>query len=204
MNDYCGFSSLRTPPSGTIIPQYQPNQPQQKPQSQTPVQQYGGSPAMGFRGATIFKTMKKLGHPSLTDPTHGGIAIWNSSTLKLRGYSFLNRVEVIDEKVATTVPVPHTANVYIWVRIPMTTDQMVRVLEVSPNIMYDQQKKMLIVRSKCLRTAVGIATLISLYADGKVSMYQVNSYDLLRKYFVGSMDDRQYKNFKTIIKHRAR
>lgn len=209
MNDYCGFSNLRAPPSATILPQYQP-QPQLQPQPQPQQMHHGGggsgsgTGSVGFRGTAIFKTMKKLGHPSLTDPTHGGIAIWNASTLKYSGHSYLNRVEVIDEKVVTTVPVPHTANVYIWVRIPMTRDQMTRVLEMSPNFLYDQQKKMLIVRSKCIRTAVGMAALVSLYADGKVSMYQINSYDLLRKYFVGSLNDKQYKTFKAIIKRRVR
>jgi len=193
---------------------YQPSQPSQafQPQQhqqyqpshasyQQPHQQHGGG-ELGFRGPTIAKTIKKLGHPSLTDPTHGGIAIWKSSALKKTSYSFLNRVEVIDEKITSMVPVPHISSLYIWVKIPLLQNQMIRVLELSHDLMYDQHKKLLIVRSKCIESAVGIAALISLYAKGNVTMYQINNYDLLRKYFIGALNKKQLKLFKSLLKHR--
>jgi hypothetical protein len=159
----------------------------------------GGS-KVGFRGTTIAKIIKKLGYPSLTDPTHGGIAIWKSSILKKAGYAFLNKVEVIDEKITSMIPVPHVSSVYIWVKIPLLQSQMMRVLELSPNLMYDQYKKLLIVRSKCIESAIGIAALIGLYANDKVTMYQINNYDLLRKYFTGASQKKNLKLFKSILK----
>lgn len=158
----------------------------------------------GFSDINLMSIINKLGLPSLTDPSGGGIAIWNASDLAGRGhgkYRYLNRVEVIDEKIHSFVPVKHTANVYIWAKIPLTRDQMTKVLSMSPNFMYDQEKKLLIIRSKCLNSAIAQAALVSMYARGKLSMHQINSYDLHRKYFSAANNKKQSKLFKTTLRH---
>lgn len=156
--------------------------------------------SLGFKGMSLYKLSKKLGQPNVTDPTRGGIAIWNSSTLRFRGYPYLSRVELIDEKIASIVPVTHYGSVYIWTRLPATNSQIDVVLSLSPNFMYDRQKKLFIVRSKCLNSAVAQATLVKLYLRGSVSHNQIINYELLKKYFRGSGNKKIMKTFKTIMK----
>ena len=158
-------------------------------------------PKLGFRGVNLSKIIKKLGSPNLTDPSRGGIAIWNHSGLQAAGYPYLFRAEVIDEKVASIRPVPHIANVYIWVKIPMSNCQMDRVLDLSDNFLYDQYKKLFIVRSKCLNTAIAMAALIKHYAKGKVSMYQINNHNLLKTYFMTAHKSKAAaEKFKKVLK----
>lgn len=160
------------------------------------VQQTGA----GLQSDAIFKIMQKVGNPEVTDPTSGGIAIWGASILKERGYPHFSRVEVIDEKTRAQIPVPHIANVYVWIKLPMSYAQMIRVLELSPNFMYDQHKQMLIIRTKSLETATALAALIGLYTQGEVSMYQISSYDLLSKYFLAASNAEQCKSFKHVLR----
>jgi len=145
--------------------------------------------------------MSLLGAPSVSDTTSGGIAIWNSTALSAIGYPYLKRVDVIDEKVATPVPIPHSGNTYIWIKMPMTQYQIKEVLGLSPNFMYDQQKKLLVIRSKCLNCCISLAALICMYSNGKVGMYQIYNYSLLKKYFVaGTTNKKQLKKFKKLLK----
>ena len=147
--------------------------------------QRGGAPQqpmkVGFRTVKLAQLVKPLGAPSLVDPTAGGIAIWAGDVLRQRGYKCLKRVEVLDERVKSLVPKPHIANVYIWVKISLTLNQMQRILELSPNFLYDQQKKLLIVRSKCLNSAIALAALVAQYSKGKLSIDQVMTNDLFRR-----------------------
>lgn len=184
-----GFQFPMTGGIGNILPQ---SMSQSAPNL---TQQIG----RGLQSDVIFKIMQKLGSPEVTDPTAGGIAIWGSSVLKSRGHPHISRVEVIDEKVRTQIPLPHIANVYTWIKLPLTYSQMIRVLELSPNFMYDQQKQMLIIRTKSLEAAIALAALVGLYSKGEVSMYQISSYDLMRKYFAAANDKKQKKLFRKIL-----
>ena len=157
-------------------------------------------PSLGFKNISLSKIVKEIGAPDLIDPGKGGIAVWNSGSLKLRGYSSLTRVEIIDEKVPSLVPVPHNSNVYIWTKVNISPYYLDGVLSLSPNLMYDQQKKQLIVRSKCIRSAMAIAALIKLYSLGKISIYQIKSYGLVKKYYISSQNKKIFKSFKKILK----
>lgn len=210
----CTPDTQITHPSFRAPQQYQqPPQYQQSPityHNSVPLQilQGGGGGGGGvgnFQNLALFNVIKRLGQPSVTDPSTGGIAIWNASVLRNRGYPYLNRVEVLDEKIASVTPVPHISSVYIWIRIPLTLEQCQRIIELSPNFMYDQQRKMIIIRSRCLKTCISQAALIKLYSKGKLSIYQINNNNLLYKYFVNSK--KHHKIFHKVLwstKHRAR
>ena len=131
----------------------------------------------------IYKISRIIGYPDLLDPNYGGIAIWGKGTLSATRYKFLRRVELIDEKIPSTFPVPHVSNIYVWIRIPMNKTQVERVLDLSSNFMYDSFKKLLIIRSSGIERAVALGAIVKLYSTGKLSLYQIISYDLCKKYF---------------------
>ena len=139
---------------------------------------------LGFSKVDIRNVSNQLGEPDLVDPSRGGIAIWSTNTLRQRGFGYLKRVEIIDERVPCNKPVKHNGYMYIWVNVPLESYQVSKIIDMSPNIMYDQQKKLLIVRSDNLHTAIALAALVKLYSKGQVSMYQIHYHDLLKKYFV--------------------
>jgi len=225
--EYCGFTNLKPNVlvggefhGGTGLMRRQtdcPNNYQRGGNAMTMQQnqQQGGSGAvggakyvptnLGFKNVNLSKVIKQLGPPSLTDPTHGGIALWSRGTLRKKGYRDLVRVEVIDEQVPVTVPVPHVSNLYVWVKIPMTNDQMDKILDLSPNFLYDQKKHLLIVRSKCLNTAIALAALVKLYAYGKLSIYQINNYQLMKKYFMAAKkSNHAASRFRRVLKTQMR
>jgi hypothetical protein len=133
--------------------------------------------------------MKELyrlfGPPDATDQEHGGIAIWSAAPLKKAGYGFLHRVEIIDESVPSIMPIKHFSNVYIWVHMKPTQEQLNNILGLSKDFYYDRKKELLIVRSACLDTAIAQASLMSRYTLGKVSFYDLVNNDMLKNYYVG-------------------
>ena len=135
------------------------------------------------------RNMKELhslfGEPDATDKDRGGIAIWSAASLKKAGYGFLHRVEIIDESVPSLLPVKHFSNVYIWVHLKPTQEQLNNILGLSKDFYYDRKKELLVVRSACLDTAIAQATLMSLYTTGKVSFYDLVNNDMLTNYYVG-------------------
>lgn len=150
-------------------------------QQQQPQRPQTSQLALNIRG--IRPLMARIGSPDVVDHHKGGIAIWSSSTLRKRGYKFLQRVEIIDESVPSMYPVKHFSNVYIWVKLNLTDTMLANILDISTDIYYDRGKELLIVRSDCLDTAVAQASLIALYSQGRVSYYEIVNYDMLNKYY---------------------
>jgi hypothetical protein len=140
------------------------------------------------------RNMKELnrliGPPDVIDKKNGGIAIWSAATLKKAGYGFLHRLEIIDESVPSVTPVKHFSNVYIWVHLKPSMEQLNNILSLSKDFYYDRKKELLIVRSACLDTAVAQASLILLYTKHKVTFYDLVSNDLLTNYYTGILPGR--------------
>lgn len=159
-----------------MFTQLQYNSPQLRPPPPQEMNSFDGLPEI----------IRKLGKPDLTDPANGGIAIWSNKSLRDKGYPSLRRVEILDEKIICPVPVSHVSNIYVWVSIDLTNTQLHKVIDLSPNIMYDQKKKCIIVRSNSLDGAVAVIALIKNYSSGKISMYQIYSNNLLKKYYLAA------------------
>jgi hypothetical protein len=155
-----------------------------------------GNPALAQGPPSLpdIRNMKELhqmlGPPDVIDSKNGGIAIWSANTLKKAGYGFLHRLEIIDESVPSVTPVKHFSNVYIWVHISPTMEQLNNILSLSKDFFYDRKKELLIVRSACLDTAVAQASLILLYTKCKVTFYDLVSNDMLTNYYTGILPGR--------------
>ncbi len=134
--------------------------------------------------------VRLMGPPTVIDKKNGGIAIWSADALQKSGYGFLRRLEIIDESVPSTIPVKHFSNVYIWVHIKPSMEQLNNILSLSKDFFYDRKKELLIVRSDCLDTAVAQAALILLYTKGKVTFYNLVSNDMLTNYYTGILPGR--------------
>lgn len=142
-----------------------------------------------------------IGPPDLYDETTGGIALWSSKTLKNRGYSFLRRVEIINERIHSDVPVAHYSNVYIWVKIPFSKSKLENLLSFSKDIFYDQNKKMLIVRSRTLDTCIAQATVCALYAASKVTYYDINNRKMLKTFYEGIKHKKKRQIIHKMLAH---
>ncbi len=168
-------------------------QPQPQ-QSQVPQQYHESGQKTVQRKLPNIRNMKELyrliGSPDVIDKKHGGIAIWSGDTLKKAGYGFIRRLEIIDESVPSVKPVKHFSNLYIWVHMKPTIDQLTNILSLSKDIFYDRKKELLIVRSDNLDTAVAQAALVLLYVKNKVSFYDMISKDLLMNYYTGVLPGR--------------
>ena len=143
--------------------------------------------------------MAQLGAPDVTDVKFGGIAIWARSTLKERSYSFLKRVEIIDEAVEVSTPVRHTSNIYIWVSMKPTNEQLLKILNLSKNFYYDQKKQLMIIRSSSLDTAVAQAAVLLMYVHGKFTYYKVVNHELLKVFFKKVRERRCRRAMYTIV-----
>lgn len=178
-------------------PQLQQRQ-RQKAQAQAQAQ----APVYTIRG--INKLVKSIGYPDITDSERGGIAIWNSLTLRKRGYKFLHRVEIIDESVPSMYPVKHFSNVYIWVKVTLSETMINNVNQMSTDIFYDRGKDLLIVRSSTLDTAVAQAALIALYSRGKVSYYDIIGNNMLQTYYFNVSKPKARKTVYTILNNHTK
>ena len=131
-------------------------------------------------GTRILDVIKELGKPDILDKKSGGVAIWKEKTLKSRGFCW-NRIEIHDEQIPHKHPKPHTDFLYTWYKMDIPSDKINDVLSISDSIMYDNLKKMLIVR--CHTTGANKATLITIkrFVDGDMNIEEAkNAY----KHFV--------------------
>src|SRR3989338_255249 len=116
-----------------------------------------------------------LGMPDLIDPTRGGMAIWKEETLRSRGYGYLKRVMIMDER---------GFSLYTYIRIRIPRDRVTEILSINRNLTYDQEKKWLRYRGPDLHTNLAIMALVTLVVHGKVTRYQVSRYNLQKKYIM--------------------
>lgn len=142
-----------------------------------------------------------LGQPNLSDGAAGGIAIWSRAALRARGFSYLQRVEILDEKILSVKPKPHYSNIYIWFRVPLTPEKLQNVMELSTDMYYDRKKELLIVRSNDIYTAIAQAVLVGLYAIDKVSYYRIVNDNLHLRYFNMVAKPKMCKLICTLAKH---
>jgi hypothetical protein len=142
-----------------------------------------------------------IGQPDLTDGAGGGISIWSRTTLKSRGFPYLQRVEILDEKIISTKPKPHYSNIYIWFRVPLTPEKLHNVLELSTDMYYDRKKELLIVRSNDIYSAIAQAVLVGLYAVDKLTYYQIVNDNLHLRYFNMVSKPKMRRTICTLAKH---
>ena len=136
---------------------------------------------------------KLFGPPDVIDTHKGGIAIWSAATLKKAGYGFLHRIEIIDESVPSVTPVKHFSNVYIWVPLSPSQEQLNNILSLSKDFFYDRKKELMIIRSDTLDTAVAQGALLLLYIKGKTSFYNLVNNDMLKTYYLKVRQSRKIK-----------
>ena len=147
----------------------------------------------------VYPLIANIGYPDITDNTKGGIAIWSHATLKSRGYKFLHRVEIIDEATPSLYPVRHFSNVYIWVRLTLSDSMVDNISNMSTDIFYDKGKQLLIIRSDSLDTAVAQCALLALYANGKVSYYDIYINGMLASFYNGVRRPKTRRALYTIV-----
>ena len=147
----------------------------------------------------ITKLSALIGEPDVVDGKFGGIAIWSSTTLKSRGYGFLRRVEIIDEAVPSMTPVKHYSNVYAWIPMSPSTEQLANILGMSKNYFYDRKKKLMVVRSSSLDRAIAQGAALILYITGKFSFYKMKSNELLKVFFEKAKKRKQRRAIYTIV-----
>ena len=143
--------------------------------------------------------IRQIGVPDVTDMKYGGLAVWAKPTLKKKNFGFLRRVEIIDEQVGSTTPVPHNGNVYIWVRMKPNNEQQSKILQLSKNMFYDRKKELMIIRSNSLDTAVAMAALVILYLRGNVSYYNIVNNNMMKVYFEGVKDPKKKRAIYAIV-----
>jgi len=132
--------------------------------------------------APLNETRKFLGGPDLLDDTRGGMAVWKEHTLKERGFGYLKRVVIMDEHVPTVSPYPHAGNLYTYVKIVIPQRRVAEILSMDKNLTYDPEKRWLRLRGTNLQTNIAQTALITLLIKDKVSKWQIDNYNLQRKY----------------------
>ena len=168
-------------PQSYINQSYQPLQPQQ-PQQQ--LQQQPSDNEYGFKKINLNKIIGFLGQPDLIDPYRGGVVVWKRKTLKRRGLSLLKRVEVSDEPPILSSPVPHIASVTCWFNAPLTIYQRREVSQVNPLYIYDCGKKWMMIRTHDIGVNITLYSLLLKYKRGKISLSELSSPKLIKKYFI--------------------
>jgi hypothetical protein len=155
------------------------------------------TPDIDIRGSQDL--IAKIGYPDIIDGRRGGIAIWSGDTLKKRGYGFLHRVEILDEAVASASPVKHFSNIYIWVPMTVTLEMLNNIHSLSKDYYYDRKKELMIIRSDTLDTCVAQAALIMLYANNKLSFYNIVNNNLAAVYYESTKKPKTLKAMYTIV-----
>jgi len=134
--------------------------------------------------AKLRNLTKELGPPYLIDRKSGGFALWNQSSLKKRYLGIFKRIELHDEEIHCEEPYPHNRNLYTWIRIDIPSSEIEKLYAISPNIIYDRTKKWLCISGSTLRGNLALLTLICMFLQHKVSCYQIDKYELQKKYLL--------------------
>jgi hypothetical protein len=128
-----------------------------------------------------------FGPPDVVDTQGGGIAIWSANKTKKAGYDFLHRIEIIDENIPSLVPVYHFSNLYIWVHMKPSQEQLLNIMSLSKDYMYDSNKQLMVIRSDTLNTAMAQAALLKQYINGTLTFYNLVNNKILLQYYVKSL-----------------
>ena len=118
-----------------------------------------------------FALVGVLGQPSLVDPGVGGMAVWTH--MHNATYSFLERVEIVDEYVYNNFPYPHTGFVYTYIKLKIPTSMLNRVLSLCGDISYDPIKHVLKIRGMTLDYNIAMSLIVCLYVSGSLSWYNI-------------------------------
>lgn len=124
---------------------------------------------------------RELGAPNLID-RDSGFALWNESALKNVYYGIFKRIELHNEEIKCDKPYPHSGNVYAWIRMDVPVEEHTKLHLISPSLVYDRPKKWLRVRSQSLNGNLSLLTLVCLYLKRKLTYYNIERYQLQKKY----------------------
>ena len=136
-----------------------------------------------YENKELYNTIQQIGYPDIISPYKGGIAIWSHSSMKNNGYPFIKRLEILDEKIMVSYPQVHNSNVYAWIIIDISPEKLEQLFKLKLYLMYDQKKKLLIIRSFSLNSIVTITELLYLYIKNKIGLYDIVENDLINKYY---------------------
>ena len=128
-----------------------------------------------------YQLVDELGPPSLINPNKGGIAIWQSSTLKKAGYPTIQRIDLVDEQCFNSFPCPHIGFLYTHVKIIIPMSKISNILSLCGDIMFDPIKNILVVRGMTLNYNLALIALICLYVNGRITWYNILEADLVRQ-----------------------
>ena len=121
-------------------------------------------------------TIRKIGEPDVFDSGSDGVAIWKSKTLDSNGFGYFKRVEIRDEKIAST-----PGCVYVWVNLDIPKEKM-SVLDISSDLSYDESKKWLRIRSNCLEACCATFAVVIMVIEGNLSPNNAKFFDVHKKY----------------------
>ncbi len=156
--------------------------------------------SMTFRSPALYQLISQIGYPDLVAPVRGGIAIWSHSTMSNNGYPFIRRLEVLDETVKMSYPDKHNGNVYAWITMDISPEKLEKILSINLHMMYDKKKKLLIIRSFNLNSIIVIAKLIHMYNSNRISFYDIQENDLIKKYYQAGTDKKTCEKFRRSLK----
>lgn len=153
-----------------------------------------------FRSSALYDLISQIGYPDLVAPVRGGIAIWSHSTMRKNGYPFIRRLEVLDETIKMNYPERHNGNVYAWITMDIQPEKLEKILSINLHLMYDKKKKLLILRSFNLNSIIVLSKLIQMYNNNKISFYEIQENDLVKKYYQASTDSKICNQFRKSLK----
>jgi hypothetical protein len=111
--------------------------------------------------------IKKFGHPAVFDGSKGGLAVWTKDELK--GTPFI-RVEIRDEMIKHSKPIPHVDFLYTWQRLDIPDRLVPGLHKISESISYDSLAKT--VRARCHSLIPNVVThwIVKRYASGELTL----------------------------------
>jgi len=115
--------------------------------------------------------IKKFGKPTIFDSKTNGHAIWEKSVLNKTPYE---KIMIRDQQIPHDKPTKHTDFLYSWYRLDIPNDKIKALYHIFDNISYDSSKNIMIARSDNMRSNLVTHWIAKKYADGKLTIDEVN------------------------------
>lgn len=116
--------------------------------------------------ASLKDLIKIFGNPEMYDPKKGGYARWTKEQLLNKPYE---QIEIRDEQIPHDKPSSHSDYLYTWCKIDIPEQKLPYLHHISDGIVYDQNKKIMIVRCHDIRANVIIQWIVQNFVNDQIT-----------------------------------
>lgn len=135
--------------------------------------------------------VSQYGYPDYLNPDKSGCAVWSN----IPDYPFIKKLELRDEQCYCNFPYQHISYIYTTTHLRLPYKKLHQIIDLYSGIMYDRNKKNIIIRGPSVQFNIAVLALICKYKKNQTSWYKILDDDLFKK----AVSIKNLKNRKIVL-----